>query len=93
LEYLANGIRTLKENEKKENRHLEIITLTYPEVNESNTEEEGAPRTLLSGTIEDVGNDLRKIKELGFDHLIFGLTNPDLDWVIDTAKQLSKFTR
>src|SRR5206468_1595095 len=68
LEYLANGIRTLKEKEKKENRHLEIITLTYPEVNESKTEE-GAPRTLLSGTIDDVGNDLTKIKELGINHM------------------------
>jgi probable F420-dependent oxidoreductase len=92
LEYLANGIRTLKEKEKKENKHLEIITLTYPKVNESN-KEEGAPRTLLSGTIEDVGEDLRKIKEMGVNHVIFGLLDPDLDRVIDTAKQLSKFIK
>jgi alkanesulfonate monooxygenase SsuD/methylene tetrahydromethanopterin reductase-like flavin-dependent oxidoreductase (luciferase family) len=73
LEYLANGINTLKEKEKKENKHLEIIALTFPEVNESDKE------------------NLRRIKDLGVNHVIFGLTDPDLDRLIDTAKQLSKF--
>ena len=93
LEYIANGIKTLKEKEKKENKHLEIITLIFPEVNESDKEEERAPRTLFSGTIDDVGRDIGKLQEMGVNHVIFGLTDPDLDRVIDTAKQLSKFTR
>jgi alkanesulfonate monooxygenase SsuD/methylene tetrahydromethanopterin reductase-like flavin-dependent oxidoreductase (luciferase family) len=93
LEYIANGIKTLKEKEKKENKHFEIITLIFPEVNESNKEEKRAPRTLFSGTIDDVGRDIGKLQEMGVNHVIFGLTDPDLDRVIDTAKQLSKFTR
>jgi probable F420-dependent oxidoreductase len=92
LEYLANGIKTLKEKEKKENKRLETIALTFPEVNKT-SKELGAPRTLFSGSIDDVGNDLRRIKDMGVNHVIFGLTDPDLDRVIDTAKQLSKFTK
>jgi probable F420-dependent oxidoreductase len=92
LEYIANGIMTLKEKEKMENKHLEIITAVFPQVNESN-KEEGAPRTLFSGTIDDIGSDLGKIKEIGVNHVILGPTDPDLDRVIDSAKQLSKFTR
>jgi len=75
LEYVANGIKTLKENGKKENRPLEIITLMFPAANESDKE------------------NLRRIKDMGVNHVIFGLTDPDLDRVIDTAKQLSKFTQ
>jgi alkanesulfonate monooxygenase SsuD/methylene tetrahydromethanopterin reductase-like flavin-dependent oxidoreductase (luciferase family) len=92
LEYLANGIKTLKEKEKKENKRLETIALTFPEVNKT-SKELGAPRTLFSGSIDDVGNDLRRIKDMGVNHVILGLTDPDLDRVIDTAKQLSKFTK
>lgn len=92
LDYIANGIKTLKEKEKMENKHLEIITAVFPQVNESN-KEEGAPRTPFSGTIDDIGSDLGKIKEIGVNHVILGPTDPDLDRVIDSAKQLSKFTR
>jgi len=92
LEYLANGIKILKEKEKKENKRLETIALTFPEVNKTN-KELGAPRTLLSGSIDDVGKDLRRIKDMGVNHVILGLTDPDLDRVVDTAKQLSKFTK
>jgi probable F420-dependent oxidoreductase len=91
-DYVGNGIRILKEEEKKENRHLEIITLMFPEIKESN-KEEGATRNPFSGTIDEIGNDLRKMKGMGVNHVIFGLTDPNLDRVIDTAKQLSIFIR
>ena len=59
LDYIANGIKTLKEKESLENKHLEIITGMFPQVNESN-KEEGAPRTPFSGIIDDIGSDLGK---------------------------------
>jgi probable F420-dependent oxidoreductase len=87
LGYIENGIKTLKEKD----RRPEIITLIFPEVNES--KEEGAQRSLFSGTIDDVGGDLRRIKEMGVNHVIFGLMDPDLDRAIDTAKQLTKYAK
>jgi probable F420-dependent oxidoreductase len=86
LDYITNGVKTLKEKD----RHVEIITLIFPGVNEL---KEGAPRSLFSGTIDDVGGDLRKIKDMGINHVIFGLMDPNMDQVVDKAKQLSKFIR
>lgn len=89
LEYLANGIKTLKEKEKKENRHLETIALTFPEVI-TDSQNENSARSAFSGTVDDISDDLLRIKEMGVNHVIFGLTGPDPDRVVDTAKVLSK---
>ena len=83
LDYITNGIKILKEKDT----HLEIITLIFPVVTD------GARKSLFSGTIDDVGADLRHLKEMGVYHVIFGLTDTDLDRVIDTAKQLTKYAK
>jgi probable F420-dependent oxidoreductase len=88
LDYIENGIKTLKEKD----RHLEIIALTYPQII-TNSSKEGATRTPLTGTVDDIGKDLRNMKQMGINHVIFGLTEPDLDRMIETAKQLSKFIK
>jgi hypothetical protein len=82
LDYIINGIKTLK----KTDRHLEIITLIFPEVND------GARRSLFNGTIDAVEADLRRL-EMGVNHVIFGLMDLDLDRVIDIAKQLTKYAK
>jgi hypothetical protein len=92
FEYLTNGIKTLKEHEKKEKRNLEIITLTFPFHADSH-EEDSTRRAPFSGTVDDVGDDLRRIKEMGVDHAILQLTEPDMNRVIDIAKQVSKFAK
>ena len=45
---------------------------------------------LLGGTVYDVRDDLKRLKEMGVDHAILQLIEPDLDLVIDIAKQVSK---
>jgi probable F420-dependent oxidoreductase len=92
FEHLTNGIKTLKEQGKKEKRNLEIITLTFPFHADSH-KEDGTPRPPFGGTVDDVRDDLRRIKEMGVDHAILQLTEPDLNQVIDTAKQVSKFAK
>jgi len=37
-----------------------------------------------------LGGDLKRLKEIGVDHAILQLIEPDLNGVIDTAKQMSK---
>jgi hypothetical protein len=44
----------------------------------------------MSGTIDEVGTDLRRIKEIGVDHVIFGFIGVNLMRVIETANELSK---
>ena len=89
LDYITNGIKTLKEKDR--HHHLEVITAVFPEVKQS--AKSGAQRSLFSGTIDDIGSDLRRLQDIGVNHVIFGLMDLDLDQVVDTAKQLSKFIR
>jgi hypothetical protein len=51
----------------------------------------------LTGTIDEVSNDLKRIKEMGVEHIIFGYNlipiGRDIDKMIDMTKQLSRFAR
>ena len=51
----------------------------------------------LTGTIDQIGSDIRRIKGMGVDHIIFGYNfvpiGRDVIEMIDTSKQLSKFAR
>jgi hypothetical protein len=89
FEHPTNGIKTLKEEGKKEEGNLEIITLTFPFHTESH-KGDGTRRPPFGGTIDNVRGDLRRIKEMGVHHAILQLTEPDLNQLTDTAKQVSK---
>ncbi|MFL6411071.1 MAG: hypothetical protein ACJ71K_07485, partial [Nitrososphaeraceae archaeon] len=56
-------------------------------------EQQQSQRFPLTGTIEEIGEDIKRIKDMGVEHIIFALVGLELDKVIDTAKQLGKFTR
>jgi probable F420-dependent oxidoreductase len=106
FENAANTIRdmAIKEKEKDSNRKkdangFKVILLTYPKVVEDsssshNTEDKRPPMT---GTIDEIDSDLRRIKDMGVEHIIFGYSflpiGRNVDKVIDTTKQLSKFAR
>jgi hypothetical protein len=51
----------------------------------------------MTGTIDEVSNDLKRIKERGAEHIIFGYyfipIGRDIDKMIDMTKQLSRFAR
>jgi len=88
FEHLTDGIKTLKEQRKREIRNPEIITLTFPF--HADPHKDGTERPPFSGTVDDVRDDLKRLKEIGVDHAILQLIEPDLNGVIDTAKQVSK---
>ena len=98
LEYLANSIKILRDQAVKANNsrnpdELEIATLVFPQIDTSPPTKQNNTnkKATLSGTIDEVGSDLRKIKEMGADHVIFGFMDMDSKQVIDTVKQLSGF--
>ena len=93
----------INEKEKESNRKridangFKVILLTYPKVLEDssrshNKEDERPP---MAGTIDEIGSDLRRIKDMGVEHIIFGYSflpiGRNVDKMIDTTKQLSKF--
>jgi alkanesulfonate monooxygenase SsuD/methylene tetrahydromethanopterin reductase-like flavin-dependent oxidoreductase (luciferase family) len=87
----------LKEEVRKAGKNPErfkIFALTSPAVTDA---ESASRRFPLTGTIEEVGSDLQRMKEMGVDHVIFNFNfNPEgknIDKVLDVSKKLAKYAR
>jgi probable F420-dependent oxidoreductase len=103
LEYLEGNIKIIKDNANKVNKdpnNFEVILPTFPNITDSKsqtTNEESQRRFPLTGTIDQIGNDIKRIKDMGVDHIIFGYNflpiGIDVDGMIEKTKQLSKFAR
>jgi probable F420-dependent oxidoreductase len=102
LEYLEDTIKTIKDKAKRVNKdpnRFKVILLTYPKIVDSKSEtiNEKSQRFPLTGTVDQVGNDIKSVKEMGIDHLIFAYNflpiGRDVDSVVEKTKQLSKFVR
>ncbi|MFZ0220071.1 MAG: TIGR03619 family F420-dependent LLM class oxidoreductase, partial [Candidatus Nitrosopolaris sp.] len=75
LEYLENAIKTIKDIANKANKNpnnFKVILLTYPNIVDSKNQSTNADqRYPLTGTIDQAGNDIQRIKQMGIDHMIF----------------------
>jgi hypothetical protein len=103
LEYLDGTVKTLRDIANKANKdpnNFKIVLLTYPNIvldskNQSTTNE--SQRFPLTGTVDQAGDDIQRIKHMGVDHIIFGYNfipiGRDIDKMIDITKQLSRFAR
>jgi len=101
LEYFENTMNTIKDMANKEANKdadtFKIILLTYPKVMEHSipSKKEEGQRSPLTGTIDEIGTDVKRIKDMGVEHIIFGYsflpTGGDVGNMIDITKQLSKF--
>jgi probable F420-dependent oxidoreductase len=98
LEYLEDAVNMLKEEARKAGKDPErfkIFALTSPAVTASRSA--SSQRFPLTGTIEEVGNDLQRMKEIGVDHVIFNFNfNPEgknIYKVLDVSKKLAKYAR
>jgi alkanesulfonate monooxygenase SsuD/methylene tetrahydromethanopterin reductase-like flavin-dependent oxidoreductase (luciferase family) len=104
LEFIENSIKSLKAQPIKENRNpnqIKTVTLAFPQVSQEKSnsgdgagqQQQQSQRFPLTGTIEEIGKDIQRIKDMGVEHIIFAFVGLELDKVIDTAKQLGKFAR
>jgi probable F420-dependent oxidoreductase len=99
LENLDNIIKTIKDIAVKANKdpnNFKIILFIYPNIvldskNQSTINE--GQRFPFTGTIDQISDDLKRIKQIGIDHTVFGYIGRDLDKMLDIIKQLAKFTR
>ena len=104
LEYLDNTIKTIKDIANKANKDpkkFKVILLTYPNIdfdskNQSTTTNQDQ-RFPLTGTIDQVGSDIQRIKKMEIDHIVFGYNfipiGRDVDKMLDVAKQLANIAR
>ncbi|MDQ2686178.1 MAG: TIGR03619 family F420-dependent LLM class oxidoreductase [Thermoproteota archaeon] len=98
VQSVVNNFRNEITNTNKDSTNFKIILLAYPYLNEkSSNSENNADRPTLTGTIDEIGEDIRKIKDLNVDHIIFAYNfspiGKDIDKMIDLTKQFSKFAR
>lgn len=99
------SLKTQLDKENKNSNQIKIITLIFPQLSEEKIDsnnknsssgtgqqqQQRSQRFPFSGTAEEIGKDIQKIKQMGVEHVIFGFTRLSLDKIIDTAKELRKF--
>jgi probable F420-dependent oxidoreductase len=102
LEYLEDTVKTIKDKAKRANKdpnNFKVTLLTSPKIfdSKSKTTNEEGKRFPLTGTIDEIGKDVKRIKEIGISHIIFGFNflpvGADIDTIVEITKQLSKFAR
>jgi len=100
LEYTENTIKAMKERASQANKNpdnFRTIMMTYPNVKKGVSSKNDKNRFPLSGTIDEIGSDIQRVKGMGVDHIIFGYNflpiGRDVAKMIEISKQLSKFAR
>ena len=100
LKDFENSIKSLKEQASLVNKNpdnFQTIMLTYPKVIADQSANNDKNRYPLTGTIDQIGDDIRRMKEIGVDHIIFDYMfapiGSNVDDMIDMSKMLSKFAR
>ena len=102
LEQLDQGITGLREGARKANNRdpskIRVFVLTYPNVLESSqSSPSGQQRLAMSGTIDQIGSDIERIKAMGVEHIMFShVFSPigrDVKRTIEVTKQLARFAK
>ena len=98
LEYLENNMSMLKDEVSRANKNknnFRVFVLTYPQTNFKSSKT--GQRIPLTGSIDEIGADIQKIKELGVDHIIFcyllSIEEKDIKKTIGLTKRLSEFAK
>ena len=97
LEQIEQGINALRERARQENKdpsNVRVVVLTYPNVLDSSSSQQRLP---MSGTIDQIGSDIERIKAMGAEHIVFGYAfspiGKDMKTMMDITKQFAKFAR
>ncbi|MGB7662505.1 MAG: TIGR03619 family F420-dependent LLM class oxidoreductase [Nitrososphaeraceae archaeon] len=102
LEHLENAMKMIKENANsanKDQKNFQVTLLTFPDIVNSDRRaiNEKGQRPPLTGTIDEIGHDVKRIKDIGINHIIFGFNfspiGANIDSIIEITKELSKFAR
>ena len=97
-EQAINGLRESARKANKDPSNIRIIVLSYPNVlDSSSTSSSNQQRSPLTGTIDQIGSDVERIKAMGAEHIIFGYAfspiGRDVKEMMDVTKQLARFAR
>jgi probable F420-dependent oxidoreductase len=99
LEQAVNGLREAARKANKNPADIRVVVLSYPNVLDSSSESSSSnqQRSPMSGTIDQIGSDINRIKAMGAEHIIFGYAfsplGTDVKKMMEVTKQLATFSR
>jgi probable F420-dependent oxidoreductase len=100
LEYVENSIKSIRGQVNQVNKNpdnFQIIMWASPNVVEGQSSKRDENRLPFSGSIDEIGSDIQRLKDMGVDHIVFVYNflpiGRNVNEMIDTSKQLSKFAR
>lgn len=101
LEQLEQAIKVLRDSARNANKdpsNIRIVVLTYPNVLDSpSSSSSNQQRSPMSGTIDQIGSDIERIKAMGAERIIFGYAfspiGKDVKKMMEVTKQLARFAR
>jgi probable F420-dependent oxidoreductase len=97
-EQAINGLRESARKSNKDPSNIRIFVLSYPNVlDSSSTSSPNQQRSPLTGTIDQIGSDVERIKAMGAEHIIFGYAfspiGRDMKKMMEITKQLARFAK
>jgi probable F420-dependent oxidoreductase len=100
LEDAENSIKSIRGQASQLNKNpdnLQIIMWASPNVIEGQSSKRDENRLPFSGSIDEIGSDIQRLKDMGADHIVFAYNflpiGSNVDDMIDMSKKLSKFAR
>jgi probable F420-dependent oxidoreductase len=100
LEYIENSIKSIRVQASRLNKNpdnFQTMMLIPPKVIGGRSSKSDENRFPFSGSIDEIGSDIQRVKNMGVDHIVFVYNfrpiGRNVNEMIDTSKQLSKFAR
>ncbi|MFL6523666.1 MAG: TIGR03619 family F420-dependent LLM class oxidoreductase [Nitrososphaera sp.] len=99
LEHAMNGLREDARKANKDPSNIRVFVLSYPNALDSSSQSfsSNQQRSPMSGTIDQIGSDINRIKAMGAEHIIFGYafspTGKNVKKMMEVTKQLARFAR
>jgi probable F420-dependent oxidoreductase len=97
-EQAINGLREAASKANKDPSNIRIFVLSYPNVlDSSQSSSSNQQRSPMSGTIDQIGSDIDRMKAMDVEHIIFAYSfspiGRDVKKMIEITKQLARFAR
>lgn len=96
LQSTINAMKELAIKSKKDSNSFRVILLTYPNIQESGNSA-GGQRFPMTGTIEEIGADIKVIKDMGIEHIVLGFffspKYESIDQTIEISRQLMRYAK
>jgi hypothetical protein len=98
----VNWLRKSARKANKDPSKIRIFVLTYPNVLDYSSSSSAASSSKqqklpMTGTIDQIGSDIDKIKAMDIEHIIFGhvfyAIAKEMDKMIEITKQLARFAK